>query len=212
MIVNFSTYRPHPWHGIDPGPDAPEIVHAFIEITPFDPVKWEIDKASGYLKVDRPQRTNSLPPTLYGFIPQTYCGSRVAELAGTEVGDGDPLDICVLSERPINRADILLTARTVGGLLMTDHGEADDKIIAVLDQDAEWGQATDIGEIPAWMVERIRHYFMTYKLKPTQSDPEVIVGEAYGPDHARTVINAALADYDELMAQHTAENGGRPGA
>ena len=199
MTREYQTHRPHPWHGLDVGPDVPNLLNAFIEITPFDPVKWEIDKASGYLKVDRPQLTNSLPPTLYGFIPQTYCGPRVAALAGTEVGDGDPLDICVLSERPINRADVLLHVRPVGGLLMVDHGEADDKIIAVLDRDPQFGDVTDIAELPAWVADRLRHYFLTYKLKPGEPDSEVEVTAAYGQERAIEVLNAAMADYVEYF-------------
>ena len=101
---DFSRWRPHPWHGLDLGADAPRIVNAYIEITPFDMIKYEIDKVSGYLRVDRPQRSSSHPPALYGFIPTTYCGARIAKLApGCERGDGDPLDICVISERPIER-------------------------------------------------------------------------------------------------------------
>jgi inorganic pyrophosphatase len=201
MAHEFQTHRPHPWHGLAPGPEVPNVLNAFIEITPFDPVKWEIDKETGYLKVDRPQLTNSLPPTLYGFVPQTYCGERVAKLAGAERGDGDPLDICVLSERPINRADVLLHARPVGGLLMVDHGEADDKIIAVLDRDPQWGEVHDIAEVPDWVTNRLRHYFTTYKMKPGEVDPEVHVGEPYGRERAVEVLDAALADYRDFVAQ-----------
>src|SRR5215471_19342049 len=78
---SYSRWRPHPWHGLEPGENAPRIVNAYIEITPFDLMKYEVDKASGYLRVDRPQRTSSQPPALYGFIPQTYCGDRVCRLA-----------------------------------------------------------------------------------------------------------------------------------
>jgi len=93
MTESYSRWRPHPWHGLETGPDAPRIVNAYIEITPFDHMKYEVDKVSGYLRVDRPQRTSSHPPALYGFIPQTYCGERVARLApGSDRGDGDPLD------------------------------------------------------------------------------------------------------------------------
>ena len=183
MAHEFQTHRPHPWHGLAPGPDVPEVLNAFIEITPFDPVKWEIDKETGYLKVDRPQLTNSLPPTLYGFVPQTYCGPRVADLAGAERGDGDPLDICVLSERPINRADVLLHARPVGGLLMLDHGEV-----------------RDISQVPEWVTNRLRHYFTTYKMTPGEVDPAVHVGEPYGRDRAVEVLNASLADYQEFVS------------
>jgi inorganic pyrophosphatase len=197
MKAFFERYRPHPWHGLPVGPKAPELLHAYVEITPFDTVKWEIDKETGYLRVDRPQASNSLPPTLYGFVPRTYCGERIARLAGTERGDGDPLDICVLSERPINRADILLDARPVGGLLMDDHGEADDKIIAVLDQDPAWGNARDIGDVPTSLVDRLRHYFLTYKWKPDDAAPPVRIERVYGATEAHHVIAASVEDYAE---------------
>ena len=146
---SYSRWRPHPWHGLDAGPDVPRIVNAYIEITPFDLMKYEVDKASGYLRVDRPQRTSSQPPSLYGFVPQTYCGERVCALApGCERGDGDPLDICVISERPINHSEVLLRAVVVGGLKIIDRGEADDKIIAVLEGDYVWGESREIDQLP----------------------------------------------------------------
>lgn len=138
-IQEFHASRPHPWHGISVGIDPPSIVTAYIEITQFDTVKYELDKLSGFLRVDRPQRTSSSPPTLYGFVPRTLCGARCAEIANLPKGDMDPLDICVLSERPINRADIIMDVIIIGGLLMEDGGEADDKIIGVLKDDAIWG-------------------------------------------------------------------------
>jgi inorganic pyrophosphatase len=202
MKTFFERYRPHPWHGLPVGPNPPEVVNAYIEITPFDTVKFEIDKETGYLHVDRPQAFNSLPPMLYGFIPRTYCDAKVAALAGTERGDGDPLDVCVLSERPIDRADILLKARPVGGLLMIDRGEADDKIIAVLDRDPVWGSARDIGEIPRSLVDRLRHYFLTYKWTPGQPQvAEVSVDRVYGADEAAKVIEASVSDYDERFGR-----------
>ena len=103
----FFRWRPHPWHGLEVGPEPPEMVTAYIEITPFDSVKYEVDKKTGYLMVDRPNRTSSQPPALYGFIPRTYCGPRVQALAPqSKCGDRDPLDICVLSERPIQKNEI----------------------------------------------------------------------------------------------------------
>jgi inorganic pyrophosphatase len=163
----FYRWRPHPWHGLDVGPSPPRLVHAYIEITPFDLMKYEIDKVTGYLRVDRPQRTSSQPPTLYGFIPHTYCGRRVGALCpGVDRGDGDPLDICVVSERPIARAEVIVTARIVGGLQTIDGGEADDKIVAVLENDNIGGNVADITELPGIMVERLRHYFSTYKMVP----------------------------------------------
>ena len=79
--VSFSRFRPHPWHGLSIGAGAPRVVTAYIEITPFDLVKYEVDKESGYLRIDRPQRTSSSPPALYGFVPRTYCAENVARLA-----------------------------------------------------------------------------------------------------------------------------------
>lgn len=191
-------FRPHPWHGLTAGPLAPVIVNAYIEITPFDPVKYEVDKESGYLKVDRPQRGSSLPPALYGFIPQTFCGAQVQALCpGATKGDGDPLDICVLSERPISRSEILLRARVVGGLQMVDRGEADDKIIAILENDYMWGTITDIGQLPPVLVERLHHYFSTYKLIPGESADQnrVHIQTVYGCDQAQQVVRAAMTDY-----------------
>ena len=195
MNEPFSRFRPHPWHGLDVGPDAPRVVHAFIEITPFDSVKYEVDKASGYLRVDRPQRSSSLPPTLYGFVPRTYCGVEVGALCpGATVGDGDPLDVCVVSERPIDRSEVLLRARVIGGIQMVDHGEADDKIVAVLESDFFWGEAREITDVPQALVERLRHYFLTYKLVPGV-EPVARIQDVYGSAHAFRVVDASRRDY-----------------
>ena len=192
----FFRWRPHPWHGLSVGPAPPEVVHAYIEATPSDPVKYEVDKETGYLRVDRPQRTNSLPPTLYGFVPRTWCGPRVGALSdGAERGDGDPLDICVISERPINRAEIILNARLVGVIRMIDRDEADDKLIAVLANDDVWGGARDLGDVPEVLVERLRHYVLTYKLVPGGSNA-VRIASVDGAAVAREVLAAAMTDYD----------------
>jgi len=196
----FSRWRPHPWHGLEVGEDAPRVVNAYIEITPFDLMKYEVDKVSGYLRVDRPQRTSSQPPTLYGFIPRTYCGPRVARLApDAERGDGDPLDICVVSERPISRPEILLRARVLGGLKLIDRGEADDKIIAVLEGDDVWGESRDLEGLPSALVARLEHYFTTYKLVAGQP-ASIRVESRYGHAHAAEVIEASVADYRERFA------------
>lgn len=195
----FYRWRPHPWHGLELGPRPPQVVHAYIEITPFDLMKYEIDKTTGYLRVDRPQRTSSQPPTLYGFIPRTYCGDRVSRLLkGSERGDSDPLDICVLSERPINRGEVIVDARVVGGIPMIDHGEADDKIIAILANDSVWDQVEDVADLPEVLVERLRHYFQTYKMKPGQ-ESKLVIEETYGRAHALEVIRAASEDYQEAF-------------
>jgi len=197
----YYRWRPHPWHGLEIGPDPPELVTAFIEITPFDLVKYELDKATGYIRVDRPQRTSSQPPTLYGIVPRTYCGQRVGALMeGASAGDGDPLDICVVSERPIGRSEVILDARVVGGLPMLDGGDADDKIIAVLHNDPFWGSVTELEELPAALVERLRHYFGTYKMVPGEQ-ATVDIREPYGKQHALAVVEAARADYAEMFGE-----------
>jgi len=200
----FLRWRPHPWHGLSMGPAPPGVVHAWIEICPFDLVKYEIDKVTGYLRVDRPQRTSSQPPALYGFIPRTYCGTRVRGLMpGAQRGDGDPLDICVISERPITRAEVILSARVVGGLPMLDAGEADDKIVAVLLEDPVWGGVEELSQLPAALVERLRHYFLTYKAIPGRENA-VSMGPSYDAAHAARVILAAADDYADAFE-------GRPG-
>ena len=191
----FYRWRPHPWHGLEAGQDAPGVVQAYIEITPFDTVKYEIDKQTGYMRVDRPQRTSSYPPTLYGFIPRTFCGQRVQELSPqSEAGDGDPMDICVLTERQVSKAEVIVEARVVGGLQMVDQGEADDKIVAVLANDSVYGNINDISELPEVLVERLRHYFLTYKLVPGQ-DNNVSIDTVYGHEKAKEVIQASMDDY-----------------
>ncbi len=204
--LEFNRWRRHPWHGLDARPDeeVKSVVRAYIEITPSDVVKYEIDKYSGFLMVDRPQRTTSSPPALYGFIPQTYCGDHVASLCkNVEIADKDPLDICVFSERLITKSDILLNARVVGGIQMIDDGEADDKIIAVLDGDNIWGDVQDISDLPKIKTERLQHYFSTYKMAPGK-DIEINVELVYGREQAIKVIEASMLDYQENFSHlHT---------
>ena len=196
----YYRWRPHPWHGLEVGPNPPSLVHAYIEITPFDLVKYEVDKVTGYLIVDRPQRTSSQPPALYGFIPRTYCGAHVNALEPDSIcADGDPLDIVVVSERPITHPEVILTARVVGGLRMIDNDESDDKIVGVLQNDNFWQHVTEVDELPSALIERLRHYFATYKLMPGEKDP-VIIKETYNRAHALKVIEAAIQDYDETFA------------
>jgi inorganic pyrophosphatase len=193
--------RPHPWHGLKVGPNPPQVVYAFVEITPFDLVKYELDKETGYLMVDRPQDTSSLPPALYGIIPQTYCDAGVAALMqGADDGDHDPLDIVVLSERSISRGDVLLRAHVVGGIPTLDHGHADDKIIAVLEDDALWGSIKDISELPQGLITRLQHYFATYKTQPNELS-EVVVGNPYNASHANKVITTAMEDYQKAFCE-----------
>jgi len=201
-------YKAHPWHGISAGEKAPEIVTAFIEIVPSDTVKYEIDKETGYLKVDRPQKFSNSIPTLYGFIPQTHCNNRVAEYArknadGVEVtkGDGDPLDICVLSERSITHGNIILPAIPIGGFRMIDGGEADDKIIAVLKGDEFYMQWNDVTDCPESYINRLKHYFLTYKNLPGEKSVCQIT-HVYGREEAYEVIRRSQDDYKEYIVEH----------
>lgn len=196
----FYRWRPHPWHGLSIGANAPEVVNGYIEITPFDWMKYEVDKETGYLRIDRPQRASSLPPSLYGFIPRTYCGAKIATLAGTRRGDGDPLDICVLSERPIQRSEILVSARVLGGLRMIDHDEADDKIIGVLDNDPFYEGVDDLANLSSLQVERLRHYFATYKLVPGE-ESKISIDLVYGREQALAVIRASMEDYSDEFGE-----------
>lgn len=193
----FYRFRPHPWHGLEVGDNPPSMIYAYIEITPYDAVKYEVDKLTGYTIVDRPQRTSAIPPTLYGFVPRTYCDEHVrALMPGATRGDGDPLDICVFSERPINRGEIILNVKVVGGLQMLDDGEADDKIIAVLVNDQMWNDVEDISDLPSNLINRLQHYFMTYKMIPGDEDKHVEILQAYGREHALKVVEASMKDYE----------------
>jgi inorganic pyrophosphatase len=196
-------FKPHPWHGIPLGKEAPEMVTVFIEIVPTDTVKYEIDKATGYLKVDRPQRYSNIIPSMYGLLPKTYCGDRVAALTiektGREhiEGDHDPLDICVLSEKTIPHGNIILEAKPIGGFRMLDGNEADDKIIAVLKGDAMYYRYNDVSEVPHAVIERLRHYFLTYKEMPNEPTSRCEITHLYGHEEAHEVIKRSMEDYIE---------------
>ncbi|HEY5806586.1 MAG TPA: inorganic pyrophosphatase [Povalibacter sp.] len=197
-----SAFRAHPWHGVDIGADAPAAVTAFIEIVASDTVKYEIDKATGLLKVDRPQRFSNVCPTLYGFLPRTLCAERVGAFCSEKtgrpgiLGDGDPMDVCVLSEKSLPRGDVLVQAIPIGGLRMIDTNQADDKIVAVMRQDAVYGHLTDIRQCPTAVIERLRHYFLTYKQAPGAPERIVEIPHVYGVNEAHEVIRRSQADYN----------------
>lgn len=203
MIPNF---KAHPWHGISAGEKAPEVVNVFVEIVPTDTIKYEVDKETGYLKVDRPQKFSNIIPALYGFIPRTYCEEEVKSLAvatgATDVteGDHDPLDICVLSSHSITSGNILMEAIPIGGFQMIDKGEADDKIIAVLVEDQVYGHIRDISELPKAEVNRLLHYFLSYKNLPTEP-AKVKIDLVYGSEHAKKVILSSQKDYTDNYAK-----------
>ncbi|MSP93539.1 MAG: inorganic pyrophosphatase, partial [Myxococcales bacterium] len=157
-------------------------------------------------RVDRPQRFSSACPTLYGFIPRTYCGAATARLCMDAtglcdvVGDGDPLDVCVLSEKAFSHGDFLLRCIAVGGLRMIDGGEADDKIVAVLEGDAVYGSVRELSDLPAVIIDRLRHYFLTYKQIPGEQAAKVAIADVYGRAAALDVVRAAYDDYGVLTA------------
>lgn len=194
-------YKAHPWHGIPKNSSAhSNAVHAFIEIVPTDTVKYEVDKNSGYLTIDRPQKFSNIVPALYGFVPQTYCGEGIAQFCMEKsgrtgiVGDIDPLDICVLTERDVMHGDILVHAIPIGGFRMIDGGEADDKIIAVLANDEVYTWS-DISEVPESIIQRLKHYFLTYKQKPGQSGLACEITQTYNAEEAKKVVELSHQDY-----------------
>ena len=199
-------YKSHPWHGLEVGEVAPEVVTAYIEMVPTDTVKYELDKVSCYIRIDRPQKYSTVVPALYGFIPQSFCGDLVADFGMEKScrenikGDGDPLDVCVLTERTISHGDIIASVKPIGGFRMLDGDEADDKIIAVLRNDATYRGYNDVSELPHAVVDRLKHYFLTYKDMPfSENDPQqhkrVDIVATYGREEAYEVITRSLEDY-----------------
>lgn len=195
------TSRAHPWHGVHPGDDVPHMVTGYIELTPEDTIKYELDKASGILKVDRPQLFSNVCPAYYGMIPQTYCGDRIAQLCMDRtgrkniVGDGDPLDICILTDKRITTRNVLVDARPIGGLRMIDDNQADDKIIAVMRGDQAYEYAESIEDFRETLVARLRHYFLTYKQSPDTEAKACEITHVYNREEAHDVIRRSLDDY-----------------
>ncbi len=191
----------HPWHGVNIGDNAPQKVTAYIEMTPTDSVKYELDKKTGFLILDRPQKYSSILPALYGFLPQTYCGELVGEKSASILnrpdikGDGDPLDICVLTEKTVVSGNILVKAIPIGGFRMIDGNEADDKIVAVLENDAVYGEIRDISELPKPVVDRLKHYFLTYKDMPENGNRRTEITHIYDAQEAFDLIKRAMEDY-----------------
>jgi inorganic pyrophosphatase len=197
----------HPWHGISQTEKFPNEIIAFIEIIPTDTVKYEVDKLSGYLKIDRPQKYSNIIPALYGFIPKTYCGKNIAHITSQYAnqdnikGDGDPLDICVLTEKSITHGDILVDAIPIGGFTLLDKNEADDKIIAILKGDAVYGNIRNLDELPKDVIDRLKHYFLTYKQMPNEKSIVTIINE-YNREEAINIIKLSFEDYiNEILPE-----------
>ena len=174
----------------------------YVEIVPSDTVKYELDKDSGILKVDRPQLFSNVCPSPYGLMPRTLCAAEVAAFAaertgrGGLVGDDDPLDVLVLTEKDLTHGNILVQAIPIGGLGLIDGDEVDDKIVAVLVGDAVYGAVEDISHLPALLVDRLKHYFLTYKQAPEASRPACELSRVYGREEAYEVIRRSQADYE----------------
>lgn len=210
LVKSSNMFKAHPWHGIDLWIDkANNILNVYIEIVPENRIKYELDKDSGYLKVDRPQKFSNIIPSLYGFLPKTYSDTESAKYTMQQinrddlVGDNDPVDICVLTEKNLKHGDILLEAIPIGGLRMIDHGEVDDKIVAVLKNDAVYGDYTDISQVPESVIDRLKHYFLTYKEIPsTNKDKKakVEITDIYGKEEALKVIEMSEIDYNNNYA------------
>jgi inorganic pyrophosphatase len=200
-------FQAHPWHGVTPGDRSPETVNAYIEIVPTDAVKYELDKQSGHLRVDRPQRFSSMCPSLYGFIPQTFCGDHVADLCAERTGmtgikgDGDPMDICVLTEKTFAQGNLFVQAHPIGGLRMIDGEQADDKIIAVLESDLAYGHVNDIKDCPKALVDRLEHYFLSYKQLPGDAPRRVEIVDVYDRAEALDVITRSISDYQKQFGE-----------
>lgn len=201
-------YRAHPWHGPSLGEKAPEVVNCYVEIAPLSTLKFEMDKETGMLKVDRPHKYSSLCPCLYGFLPRTYAGSRVAEFTSQKTGlsnisgDADAIDICILSDNVFMNGDIIVKARPIGGFRILDTNEADDKIIAVLEGDLVFDGIKDIHECPEKILDQLRHFFLTYKDIPEKGKQgKIQLTHIYGREEAYEVIRRGYQDYLDYIAK-----------
>lgn len=169
----------HPWHDISYGENAPELVQGIIEIPKGSRAKYELDKESGMLILDRVLYSAVYYPANYGFIPKTYCD------------DDDPLDILVLSQ--IDLVPLcLVEAKVIGVMRMLDGGEADDKIIAVAANDRSVNHINDIAELPEHFIREMRAFFEDYK---KLEHKEVVVEEFQNREVACQIVEKAIADY-----------------
>ncbi len=171
----------HPWHHVDIGDQVREIVNGIIEISKGSRAKYELDKASGLLRLDRVLYSSVYYPANYGFIPQTYCGDR------------DPLDILVLSQVEIEPRCIV-SAKVIGVMQMLDSGEDDDKIIAVAAGDPAVNHINDISELPPHFISELRNFFEDYKKLENKS---VKIEEFLGRTAALQIVQDAIVMYQE---------------
>ena len=173
----------NPWHQVGFGPDAPEVVNSIIEIPKGSRAKYELDKETGLLRLDRVLFSSIYYPANYGFIPRTYCE------------DHDPLDILVLSQVKVVPM-CLVDAKVIGVMRMLDQGEADDKIIAVAANDVSINYINDISEVPEHLMREVRSFFEDYK---KLENKEVKVEDFQGRDVAIEIIRASIELYNETF-------------
>jgi len=178
-------YVLHPWHGAHYGEDAPAIVNGLIEISQGSRAKYEIDKTTGLLKLDRVIYSSFHYPVNYGFIPQT-----LGE-------DGDPLDILVMCSESIQPL-CLVQATVIGNMQMIDNGEKDDKIIAVATKDPTVNHFTNVNDLPKHFIAVLKNYFENYKVLENKV---VEIDEFQDKEAAYEVIQSAIAHYKEKFPQ-----------
>lgn len=181
----------HPWHQVSPGKDTPESVTAVIEIPKGTRGKYEVDKTTGLIKLDRVIQTSMVYPANYGFIPQSYCG------------DKDPLDILVICSVDLEPLS-LVDAKVIGVMSMTDSGDQDDKIIAVAKNDMEYNHINDISELPPQTMKEIVHFFQEYK---GLEEKKVIINKISGRAIAQNVILESLELYKKEFANKNLNHG-----
>lgn len=180
----------NPWHQVGYGPDAPELVNGIIEIPKGSRAKYELDKETGLLRLDRVLFSSIYYPANYGFIPRTYCE------------DHDPLDILVLSQVKVVPL-CLVEAKVIGVMRMLDQGEADDKIIAVAANDVSINYINDIHEVPEHYMREVRSFFEDYK---KLENKDVKVEEFQGRDVALEIIRQSIVMYNETFGHLEAVN------
>jgi inorganic pyrophosphatase len=178
----------HPWHDIEVDEPVEEGFPAFIEIPKGSKVKYELEKKTGLLKVDRVLFSAVHYPANYGFIPRTFCD------------DGDPLDVLVLGQEAVAPMCIM-HARAIGYMQMRDDKGLDDKIIAIHLDDPAVNEYTHIRELPQHVLRELKRFFEDYK---TLEKKQVVVEEFEGPFEANKVLRAGLQMYKDLPAEKKA--------
>jgi len=179
--------KSNPWHKVSVGPNPPEVVNAIIEIPKNTRAKYELDKESGLLRMDRVLYSSMYYPANYGFIPQTYCD------------DNDPLDILVLSQITVVPM-CLISARVIGVMRMLDDGEHDDKIIAVAEHDMSVNHIERVSELPRHFFKELRNFFEDYKKLENKT---VKVEDFQDVDTAREIVNTSIVDYKDYIQNNT---------